>query len=139
MTNLIPVVTSGDLAAILRVVVGFALILHGLPKVKGGWRQSGQWIQSMGVPAGAAVLATILEFFGGILLVVGFIVPVVAGLLSIQMASIVAMKKSKMHGSFVSMDPKRPSYEIDVLYLLLALVLVILGAGILSVDSVLGI
>lgn len=80
-----------------------------------------------------------LEFFGGIFLVVGLIVPVVASLFAIQMLAVVAMKRSKMHASFVSVTPGKPTYEIDVLYLLLALALIVLGAGAFSLDSVLGI
>lgn len=139
MVSLIPTVDEAGLAALLRVIVGGAFIVHGLPKIRGGWRQSSQWLQSMGVPAAGAVLATILEFFGGIFLVIGLIVPVVAGFFAIQMLAIVAMKKSKMHASFVSTTPGKPTYEIDVLYLLLATALVVLGAGALSLDSILGI
>lgn len=139
MSTFVPVVGADDLAALLRVVVGAAFVTHGLPKIRGGWKQAGQWIQSLGVPAGGAMLATLLEFFGGILLVVGLLVPFVASLFAVQMAAIIAMKKFRMRASFVSMSPDKPSYEIDVVYLLLALVLVVLGAGPLSMDSLLGI
>ena len=135
----IPVISGGDLAAVLRVVVGAAFIVHGLPKIRGGWNQSGQWIQSMGVPAGAAVLATLLEFFGGVFLVLGLIVPVVAALFAVQMLATVGMKKTKMHASFISVAPGKPTYEVDILHLLLALALVVLGAGTLSLDGLVGI
>ena len=131
------VVDAGILAAGLRVVVGAALVAHGLPKVRGGWKQSGQWIQSMGVPAAAAVPVTILEFFGGIFLIVGLMVPVVAGFLAIQFIAITAMKKSKMNASFIGSQGKA-SYEVDILYLLLALALLALGAGAVSLDSFIG-
>ena len=80
---------------------------------------------------------TIVEFFGGLFLVIGLIVPVVSLFVAIQMAAITAAKKLKLHGAYVSM--KNPvKYEIDILYLLLALTLMVLGAGILSVDGLLG-
>jgi len=128
----------GILAATLRVVVGFAMTLHGYPKLKGGWRQSGQWIRSMGVPAAAAVLVTILEFFGGIFLIIGLIVPVVAGLFVIQFLAITIMKKWKMNGALIAKQGQA-SYEVDVTYLLLSLALLVLGAGTLSLDQLLGI
>lgn len=134
-----PLVTTDILAALLRVAVGAAFVMHGLPKLKGGWRQAGQWIQSMGVPPGAAVVVTILEFFGGILLIIGLLVPVVAAFFVIEMAAIVIVKRMKMHASIVSMLPDKPSYEIDATYLLLSLTLFVLGAGVLSLDGLLGI
>lgn len=137
VTTLVSVFNIGVLAAFLRVIVGIAIVMHGLPKVKGAWKQSGEWIKSMGVPADAAVLVTILEFFGGIFLIVGLIVPIVAGFLAIQFLAIIIVKKVKMHAALIGSQQK-PSYEIDFTYLLLALVLVVLGAGVLSVDSVIG-
>lgn len=139
MLTLIPVGETGVLAAVLRVVVGVAFVIHGLPKIRGGWKQSGQWIKSAGVPSEAAVLVTILEFFGGIFLIVGLIVPIVSAFFAIQMVAIVLMKKFGMHASFISTSREKPSYEIDVLYLLLALTLLVLGAGVLSLDSLIGV
>jgi putative oxidoreductase len=125
------------LALVVRLFLGATLVIHGYPKVKGGWRQGGQWMKSMGIPASTAVLATIIEFFGGVFLVIGLIVPVVAALVAIQFASIIGMKASKMKAPYISMEPNKPTYEVDAFYLVLALVLVVLGAGALSVDSVL--
>lgn len=125
------------LALLLRLFLGASLIMHGYPKIKGGWRQGGQWMKSMGIPAFTSVLVTFVEFFGGILLVVGFAVPVVASFVAIQFACIIGMKAAKMKASYISMDANKPSYEIDVFYLVLGLVLVVLGAGTLSVDAAL--
>jgi putative oxidoreductase len=124
------------LALFMRLFLGVSLLIHGYPKVNGGWRQGGQWMKSMGIPASTAVLATVVEFFGGLLLVVGLIVPVVASLVAIQFASIIGMKASRMNARYVSLEAGKPTYEIDALYLVLALALVVLGAGALSFDSV---
>jgi putative oxidoreductase len=123
------------LALLVRVVVGGTLMIHGYPKVKSR-DQSVGWMKSMGLPGETAVLASILEFFGGVFLIVGLIVPVVGLFLAIQFAAITVMKKTKMHASYV--DPGKPSYEIDVLYLLFAVILIVLGAGALSVDHLIG-
>ena len=128
-----------ELSLFLRVVLGASLVVHGLPKVRGGWRQAAQWMGSMGVPTWTAAAATGVEFFGGAVLMVGFATPLVAALVTLQFGSIIAMKKSRMHASFVSMDPAKPSYELDVFYLLVAAALVVLGAGALSLDSLTGI
>ena len=42
-----------------------------------------------------------------------------------------------MKAAFIGAQQK-PSYEIDFTYLLLALALVVLGAGALSIDSLIG-
>ncbi len=126
------------LALLIRLFLGASLIIHGYPKVKGGWKQSGQWVKSMGIPAFTAVAATIIEFFGGIFLIVGLIVPVVSALVALEFAAIIAMKRSKMHAKYVSFDQGKPTYEIDAFYLVLALVLFVLGAGAFSLDKLIG-
>ncbi|MDG6979849.1 MAG: DoxX family protein, partial [Nitrososphaerota archaeon] len=81
-------ISPGYVSLVIRVAVGAAMIAHGMPKVKGGWgKQSGAWIATMGVPPAAARLVTLLEFFGGMFLIVGFLVPLVAAFLAIQFAA----------------------------------------------------
>ena len=65
------------------------------------------------------------------------IVPVVAAFVAIQFASIIGMKSFKMKAPYISMEVNEPTYEVDALYLVLALVLVVLGAGVLSIDAAL--
>lgn len=126
------------ISLVLRVAVGGALTAHGLPKVRGGWKQSGQWIGSMGVPPAAAILVTVLEFFGGLFLIVGLLVPLVAAFFAVQFGAIIAMKASKMKAAFMGAGGK-PSYEIDFTYLFLALAILFVGAGAFSFDAALGI
>jgi putative oxidoreductase len=125
------------LALLIRVLVGASLVVHGYPKMgKTGREQAIGFMKSMGVPGVAAVLAAILEFFGGFFLIGGFIVPIVALFLSIQFAAIIVMKKRKMKAVYIS--PGKPNYEIDATYLFLCIVLFVLGAGALSIDGLLG-
>jgi putative oxidoreductase len=126
------------LLLILRLAVGGALVVHGYPKAKGGRVQAGQWMNSMGIPPITADMATVLEFLGGIFLIVGFLTPLVGLFFAIQFGAISLMKRSKMHAKFIDMEHGKPSYEIDVLYALLALVFLFLGAGTYSLDHLLG-
>lgn len=131
-------VSTDLLSLLLRITVGAALVVHGVPKVKGGWgAQAGQWVGSMGVPPFAARLVTLLEFFGGILLIIGFLVPVVAALFVIQFVAIIGMKTSKMNAGFQGAGGK-PGYEIDFTYLLLSLAILLLGAGAYSLQALVG-
>jgi putative oxidoreductase len=131
---------TGYLALFLRVVVGASLMMHGYPKTK-GIRGTTNFVQTMGIPSGAAyavaALVTALEFIGGLFLIVGLIVPVVGFFFAIQFVAITIAKKFKLKGTYVSgQGPVK--YEIDVLYLLLAIVLMVLGAGAFSIDGALG-
>jgi len=128
-----------ELLLILRLGVGAGLALHGYPKAKGGRVQAGQWLKSMGIPPLAADLVTVLEFLGGgVFLILGLLTPLVGLFFVVQFGSIIWMKKSKMHAHFISTEQGKPTYEIDAVYLLLALVFVVLGAGPLSLDGLLG-
>ena len=121
------------LALLVRVWVGTNFILHANLKLpKKGREQAAQWMKSMGLPAVAASLATTLELVGGIFLILGLIVPVVALLFVIEMISTSALNKLKMKKAYIG------GYELDVLYILLAIVLFVLGGGALSIDSVIG-
>jgi len=126
------------LALAIRVPVGLSLVLHGYPKTKkeGLVGARGFTEKMMKVPAAAANVAAVLEFVGGLLLVVGFIVPVVALFFVLFFASITIVKKTRMGGIYFGQG--KPTYEIDVMYALVALVLLILGAGAISIDSLLG-
>ena len=121
------------LALLVRVWVGTNFIQHANLKLPRKWReQAAQWMKSMGLPAVAASLATTLELVGGLFLIVGLIVPVVAFLFAIEMISTSALNKLKMKRAYIG------GYELDVLYVLLAIVLFLLGGGALSIDSVIG-
>ena len=131
---------TGYLSLLLRVVAGAGLVIHGYPKLK-GIQGPVKYVQAMGIPAGAAypvaALVTILEFFGGLFLIVGLMVPVVGFFFAIQFVAITIAKKFKLKGAYASgQGPVK--YEIDVLYLLLSIALMVLGAGALSLDGALG-
>jgi putative oxidoreductase len=125
---------AGFLALFLRVWVGANFVAHGYPKLGKGRQQTLQWTKSLGVPAVATYLAIILEFFGGLSLIIGFIVPIVGFFIALEMIGAILLKKTKMKAPYMGQN----SYEIDITYLMLAIALIVLGAGIISVDSFLG-
>ena len=125
---------TGFLALFLRVWVGANFVAHGYPKLGKSRQQTLQWTKSLGVPAVATYLAIILEFFGGLSLIIGFIVPIVGFFIVLEMIGAIFLKKTKMKAPYMGQN----SYEIDITYLMLAVVLIVLGAGVISVDSFLG-
>src|SRR5208337_468901 len=125
---------TGYLALFLRVWVGVNFVAHGYPKLGKGRQQTLQWTKSLGVPTLATYLAIVLEFFGGLSLIIGFIVPIVGFFIALEMICAIFLKKTKMKAPYMGQN----SYEIDITYLMLAIALLVLGAGLLSVDSFLG-
>jgi putative oxidoreductase len=124
------------LALVLRVVVGVTMVMHGYPKLKNP-KQTIEWTKGLGVPVAATWLAIILEFFGGIALIIGLIVPIVAFFIALEMIGNAILKKTKMKSPYLA-GQNAAAYEIDITYLLLAITLIVLGAGVFSIDAFLG-
>lgn len=62
---------------IIRVMVGFTFMLHGSQKVFGLFGGSGlsawvNWLATLNIPAWMAYAAALTEFFGGLMLLLGF-------------------------------------------------------------------
>lgn len=121
---------------VLRIWVGANFIVHGRPKFGKTGTAVKSSLKSVGLPGWMVSGVGVLELFGGIFLIIGLIVPIVAMLLVILFASIILMKRTKQHEPYIA--PGKPSYELDVLYLILAIVILVLGSGVLSVDSLIG-
>jgi len=127
--------SSPDLPSlILRLAVGTLFIVHGYPKLTAAQRaQGGAWMKSMGMPASMVPFGGVVEFFGGLALILGILTPIVAALSTLWMLSTTWFAMSKMKKKYVG------GYEIDVTLFLAALALALLGSGIYSIDHLLGI
>jgi uncharacterized membrane protein YphA (DoxX/SURF4 family) len=130
------------LALIIRFVVGVTFVMHGYPKLKNP-QVTLKWTGNLGVPAAATVAATVLEFFGGLALILGFLVQVVAFFIILEMIGTIALKKMKMKAPYLigvnTSGKQYGPYETDALLILLAIVMLILGAGPFSLSAALGI
>jgi putative oxidoreductase len=118
---------------VLRVGVGLLFLYHGVPKLKNP-KGTMQWLKETGMPGAAVftVLVALLEFFGGLALLLGFLTNIVAALFVVEMIGTTIFSKTKLGKQFML------GYELDVLYLVGALALVFLGAGAFSLDAYLG-
>src|SRR5436853_7804081 len=74
---------------LVRLVVGAAFIMHGLPKIQNPFG----WMGEMGssVPGILQATAAVIEFGGGILLALGLVTRVASLLLAAQMVAALAM------------------------------------------------
>jgi putative oxidoreductase len=121
-------------ALLLRLVIGAVFIIHGYPKFSAEQRkQGGEWMKSMGLPAGFILFGGIVEFFGGIALVLGILTQLIALLFALWMLSTTWLGKVKMKKKFAG------GYEVDIILLVASLALAAIGAGAFSLDHLLGI
>ena len=119
----------GDwMLAALRIVLGLTLAIHGFPKLKDLKTTSANF-GAMGFRPGAfwGPLVAVVEFFGGLALMLGIWTEVAAALFVGQFAVITIWKLAKRQ-AFVG------GYEIDLLILAAALVILTQGAGAVSLD-----
>lgn len=103
-------------------------MVHGYPKLFKHFVGTASWLESIGFKPGKfwALVVGVVEFFGGALLLIGLFVQPVAILLIINM--LVAIWKVKFKIGLVD------GYEFDLVLLLMALALLVLGGGAYSLD-----
>lgn len=117
--------------ALLRVVIGCIFLAHGWQKLfVFGFAGVTQAFTSMGVPLPGVTgpLIAILEFFGGVALVLGLLTRPVAAALAIDMLGAIVMLK--LGGGFFA--PK--GYEFELALLAGAAALALTGPGSYSLD-----
>lgn len=123
----------------LRVTAGVLMMPHGAQKLFGwfggyGLEATGQFFQTkLGMPAGMALLAGLIEFFGGLALAVGFLTRPAAALATGLM--VVALVSVHLNLGFFWTSG---GFEYPLMWAILTLAFVIRGGGRYSVDSALG-
>lgn len=118
------------IAILCRVFCGIVFIVHGYPKIMNLAGTSTFFSESVGIPGWLAVPIAILEFFGGILLVVGFASRVLSILFIIEM--VCAMYFVHFERGW---DVFQGGYEYNVALIILLLSVITLGAGPISIDG----
>ena len=125
---------------LLRVALGLILIVHGYDKLYvTGVSNVAAFFSSVHVPlpAIAAWIAGFVEFFGGILILVGLLTRIVAFLVSIEFLIILYLKIVSWKVPLVDFKTGVGGYQLDLLIFAVALALFLRGAGIkLSLDKV---
>lgn len=132
----------------LRILLGIGFMVHGAPKLfsQAGHDGFAAMLQQLGVPLPAlmAWVVGLVEFFGGIALVIGLFVAEATVLLAIDM--LVAMFKVHLAAGFSFLNvtgtsPEgtpiygMPGAEVNLLYLAGLVALFIGGPGPLSVEE----
>jgi putative oxidoreductase len=130
----------------LRLIIGFGFIYHGFPKISAEGHQTFvATLTRIHVPAPGlmAWIAGVVEFVGGIALILGIFVTIASALLALDM--LVALFKVHWAAgfsfmNFTGMGPNGPTfglpgYEVNLLYIAGLVALILGGAGALSFDG----
>jgi putative oxidoreductase len=119
---------------VLRIAVGIVFWMHGSQKLfQSGLAGVGNGFAAMGIPAPqvSAVVVTLVEFLGGMALVIGFAARWAAALLAIDMT--VAVLAVHLHNGFFAPH----GYEYPLTLLAANLCLLIAGPGPAAIDALL--
>lgn len=121
--------------AMLRIVLGVIFVAHGYPKIAGGVAGTAQFFGQLGIPLAGffAWVITLLEFFGGIALVIGFLVTPIALLLAFHM--LVGIVLVHAPNGFYVIGPGQDGIEFSLLLVAGLLGLVFAGPGMAALDS----
>lgn len=116
-----------------RLFLGLDFMAHGWPKLK-NWKQVTGWFDSIGFKPGWfwATVVGIVEFFGGVAILLGFLTQLFSLILAIAMA-VALIWNYKTRKNFFG-EP-----ELNLALLVLLLLLATLGSGPYSLDHYLGI
>jgi putative oxidoreductase len=116
---------------LLRVIVGLAFMFHGWPLMADVAAFAG----NVKVPVWLAGVAAYTQFIGGILLILGFLTPIAAMLLGIEM--LVALVKVHFPAGDPFVNPAGRSFEVAAVFLCAMLAFLLAGPGAYSLDAVL--
>ena len=101
-------------------------MIHGLPKLLDITNTQSSFT-NMGLPPELAIIIGLLEFIGGLAILLGILTRIAAGLLAIDMiGAILSVKLSK---GFIG------GFELDLLYLAIMISLILTGPGSLSIEK----
>jgi putative oxidoreductase len=113
---------------VLRLIAGLAMMQHGLPKIQKPFEWMGP-----GMPGFLQALAALSEFGGGLAVAAGLLTPLAAFGILCTMA-VAAVKVHMLAGHPWVANTPGPSYELASIYFAIALLLILIGPGRLSLD-----
>jgi putative oxidoreductase len=132
--------SSSPTLTILRIALGIVVFPHGAQKLLGWWGGYGYeatmgWFASIGVPAILGILAIAADFAGGLALIAGVGTRIAAFGIGVNMV-VATLLVHLPNGFFMNWSgtQKGEGFEMHILAFAMAVVLVIGGAGRLSID-----
>jgi putative oxidoreductase len=108
------------------IIAGIGFMIHGIPKLLDipGTQNS---FANMGLPPELAIIIGLLEFIGGLAILLGILTRIAAGLLAINMIG--AILQVKLSKGFIG------GFELDLLYFAIMISLILMGPGNISIEK----
>lgn len=110
---------------VTRVVLGFIFIMHGIAKFQ-GMEATQSFFVSLGLPEFMATIVALIEFFGGLFLIIGLFTRVISILFIVVLLA--AIFTAKAEAGFIG------GYELDVAMIGMSAALAIAGSRYVAVD-----
>lgn len=120
---------------ILRVVLGFIFLVHGIDKFQGGITNIAGYFESLGIPGFMAFIVAVIELAGGLLMIVGFGTRIVAILFAIIMIG--AIFTAKLSLGLLG-DGQMAGYELDLALLAMSIYFIFVNKTSFSLDEKIG-
>lgn len=119
---------------LLRLVAGLAFALHGWPKIQNafGWMGPEAF-----APGPLQALAALSEFGGGVAWILGLLTPLASLGIACTMLVAFYLHAVMMGDPFVPSAAGQGAYELALVYLCIAILLIAMGPGRFSLDRVL--
>lgn len=135
-------------ALIIRIAIGGLMVIHGMPKLFGQSRKMlRDGMKQVGIPGPLFDIAGILEFIGGLALIFGFLTRIAAILFVFEMIGTTLIHITKLYNAPINRGIYEQGYkatkgfmfgwELDMVILVSALALFVIGPGIISLDYLL--
>jgi uncharacterized membrane protein YphA (DoxX/SURF4 family) len=120
---------------LIRIVVGLIFVFHGYQKLQMGFSTVGGFLSTLGLPASQffGYVLPLVEFIGGLFLIIGFLSRPVALALSIVMIVAILLIKLKV-GLIAPMNQPGVGAELDLALLVNLLGVLLQGPGKYSID-----
>jgi putative oxidoreductase len=118
---------------VLRVVCGLAFMHHGWSKIQHPFDWMGP---EAGMPAFLQLLAAVSEFGGGLGWILGLLTPLASFGIGCTMIVATWTVAVKLGSPFVATAQGQTSYELSLVFLCVALLLLLAGPGSFSADRV---
>jgi putative oxidoreductase len=128
-----PLATLGDLVLlVVRLVTGIVMVYYGWPKIRDPAKHVRDFAATGFKPVALwATVILVVEFFGGLAMLLGCYTWVAAALFGFEMATGTVWKIARAGKPFTD-------YSYDLQLLALCLVLLAFGPGVYSLDRALG-
>lgn len=122
--------------AVLRIVLGILILLHGIAKISTGTGFVGQMLDQVGLPAALAYLVYIGEILAPVLLIVGLWTRLAAAIIAVNMLFAIGL----VHMKQIGLLNNNGGWELELqgMFLGAAIALMLLGAGRISLGGVHG-